>query len=254
MDILQGFGDQLLIGAWLTVRLALASVALGLVLGMLLALMKLSTIGPVRWIANGYTDVFRGLPELLVVLMIYFGAEAAVRALYNDVLGFEGYIEIGPFAGGVLALGLIFGAYSSEVFRGAVQSIPVGQKEAATALGMGRFLAFRRIIMPQVWRVAMPGLGNLYLVTLKDTALVSVIGLNELMRMANVAGRNTRDYFTFLMAAAVIYLTLTLISMAVLAWLERRANRGSSSQGGASGSKPKPPTAEAAEAAEGASS
>jgi polar amino acid transport system permease protein len=222
----QGYGDLLILGAGMTLRLAVGAVALGLVLGLIGAALKLSRSRVARAIGNGYTDLFRGLPELLVVLILYYGAETLLRHVVNDLLGIDSYVEISPFLGGVIALGLIFGAYSSEVFRGAVLSIPKGHVEAAKAFGMTPFMTYRRIILPQVWRVALPGLGNLFLVTLKDTALVSVIGLDELMRAANTAGRSTRDYFTFLMAAAVLYLALTLLSMAVIHVLERRASRG----------------------------
>ncbi|WP_413205277.1 ABC transporter permease [Rhodospirillum sp. A1_3_36] len=222
----QGYGDLLILGAGMTLRLAVGAVALGLVLGLIGAALKLSRSRLARAIGNGYTDLFRGLPELLVVLILYYGAETLLRHVVNDLLGIDSYVEISPFLGGVIALGMIFGAYSSEVFRGAVLSIPKGHVEAAKAFGMTPFMTYRRIILPQVWRVALPGLGNLFLVTLKDTALVSVIGLDELMRAANTAGRSTRDYFTFLMAAAVLYLVLTLLSMAVIHVLERRASRG----------------------------
>lgn len=225
MDV-QGYGGLLLAGCWMTVKLALGTVAVGLVLGLVGAALKLSRRRWVRLIGNGYTDLFRGLPELLVVLIFYYGAEVALRGLFNDVLGLGVAVEISPYVGGVMALGLIFGAYSSEVFRGAVMAIPRGHLEAGRAFGMGPGLIYRRIILPQVWRVALPGLGNLFLVSLKDTALVSVIGLDELMRAANTAGRSTRDYFTFLLAAALLYLALTVISMAVLHLLERRAARG----------------------------
>ncbi|MCF8481203.1 MAG: ABC transporter permease [Rhodospirillum sp.] len=222
----QGYGDLLIQGAGITLRLAVGAVALGLILGLSGAALKLSRNKLARAVGNGYTDLFRGLPELLVVLIFYYGAETLLRHVVNDLLGIDTYVEISPFLGGVLALGLIFGAYSSEVFRGAVLSIPKGHVEAAKSFGMTPFLTYRRIILPQVWRVALPGLGNLFLVTLKDTALVSVIGLDELMRAANTAGRSTRDYFTFLMAAALLYLALTVLSMAVIHLLERRASRG----------------------------
>ncbi|GEO82873.1 ABC transporter permease [Pararhodospirillum oryzae] len=228
----QGYGHLLLAGAGMTVRLALGALAVGLVLGLAGAALKLSNGRIARGIGNAYTDLFRGLPELLVVLIFYYGAEAAVRALLTDVLGLKVVVSFSPYAGGVIALGLIFGAYSSEVFRGAVMAIPRGQVEAARAFGMGPVLTFRRVVLPQVWRVALPGLGNLFLVTLKDTALVSVIGLDELMRSANTAGRSTRDYFTFLLAAAVLYLGLTIITMIVLNFLEKRANRGHLSAAG----------------------
>ncbi|MBK1664590.1 ABC transporter permease [Rhodospirillum rubrum] len=222
----QGYGDLLIKGAAMTIKLVLGAVSFGLVLGLIGTTLKLSRNALARAVGNAYTDLFRGLPELLVVLIMYYGAEALVRWLVNDVLALDVAVSISPYVGGVLSLGLIFGAYASEVFRGAILAIPRGHVEAARAFGMGPLLTYRRIILPQVWRVALPGLGNLFLVSLKDTALVSAIGLNELMRSANIAGRSTRDYFTFLLVAAFLYLAMTMVSMAVIALLERRANRG----------------------------
>lgn len=222
---LSGFGNQLLIGAAVTIELALASLAVGLVLGLLGASAKLSSIKTLQWIANGYTTIIRGIPELLTVLIIYFGATTVLMAVAG-LFGYDEYIEIGPFAAGVTALGLTFGAYATEVFRGALQSIPKGQNEAAVALGMGRVRTFYRIILPQVWRMALPGLGNLFLVLLKDTALVSVVGLDDIMRKANIAVSSTKEPFLFYSAAAVLYLGLTIVSMGVVYFLEKRANRG----------------------------
>ncbi|MBJ7556135.1 ABC transporter permease [Marinomonas spartinae] len=222
---LHGFGDQLLQGALITVELAMASLAVGLVLGLLGAAAKLSSIAPLRWLATIYTTIVRGIPELLTVLIIYFGATIVLMAIASQ-FGYDDYIEVGPFAAGVTALGLTFGAYATEVFRGALQSIPKGQHEAATALGMGAFRKFQRIILPQVWRVALPGLGNLFLVLLKDTALVSIVGLDDIMRKANIAVSSTKQPFLFYATAAVMYLLLTIISMVVVTWLEKRASRG----------------------------
>lgn len=222
---LSGFGNQLLLGAAVTIELALASLAVGLVLGLLGASAKLSSVKTLQWIANGYTTIIRGIPELLTVLIIYFGATTVLMSIAG-MFGYEDYIEIGPFAAGVTALGLTFGAYATEVFRGALQSIPKGQNEAAVALGMGRVRTFYRIILPQVWRMALPGLGNLFLVLLKDTALVSVVGLDDIMRKANIAVSSTKEPFLFYSAAAVLYLGLTIVSMAIVYFLEKRANRG----------------------------
>jgi polar amino acid transport system permease protein len=141
-------------------------------------------------------------------------------------LGHNEFIELSPYAAGITALGLSFGAYATEVFRGAILAIPKGQIEAAHAFGMGRFLTFRRIVLPQVWRIALPGLGNLFLVLLKDTSLISVIGLDELMRAAAIAVGFTREPFTFYLAAAVLYLTMTIVTMAVLNRAERAAQKG----------------------------
>ena len=222
---LYGFGDQLLQGAVITVELALSSLVVGLILGLLGASAKLSSIRSLQWIANAYTTIIRGIPELLTVLIIYFGATSVLMGIAS-LFGYEEYIEIGPFAAGVTALGLTFGAYATEVFRGALQSLPKGQHEAATALGMGTLRKFYRIVLPQVWRIALPGLGNLFLVLLKDTALVSVVGLDDIMRKANVAVSSTKEAFLFYSVAAVMYLILTIISMAVVHFMEQRASRG----------------------------
>jgi polar amino acid transport system permease protein len=222
---LHGFGNQLLIGAGVTLKLAIASLGVGLVLGLLGASAKLSSFAVLRWIANLYTTLIRGIPELLTVLIIYYGATTVLMSIASQ-FGYEEYIEIGPFAAGVTALGLTFGAYATEVFRGALMAIPKGQHEAATALGMGQIRKFYRIILPQVWRIALPGLGNLFLVLLKDTALVSVVGLDDIMRKANIAVSSTKEPFLFFAAAAVLYLILTIVSMVLVHYMEKFANRG----------------------------
>lgn len=222
---LHGFGDQLLLGAVVTLELALSSLVVGLILGLLGASAKLSSIKILQWIANGYTTIIRGVPELLTVLIIYFGATSVLMAIAS-LFGYDEYIEVGAFAAGVTALGLTFGAYATEVFRGALQSIPKGQHEAATVLGMSSMRKFHRIILPQVWRIALPGLGNLFLVLLKDTALVSVVGLEDIMRKANVAVSSTKEPFLFYLVAAFMYLGLTIVSMVLVSYMEKRANRG----------------------------
>ncbi len=224
MDLL-GFGDQLLAGTWMTVRLALASLFFGVILGMLGASAKQSGFLPFRLIGGFYTTVIRGIPELLIVLMIYFGASVVLMGIASK-FGYDEYIEINPFMAGVIALSLTFGGYATEVFRGAFQAIDNGQYESAQSLGMSSTRTFFIIILPQVWRYALPGLGNLFLVLLKDTALVSVIGLEDLMRKTTVAVSFTREPFTFYLAAAFIYLTLTIFSMVLIHKMEKRANRG----------------------------
>lgn len=221
---LHGFGPALLEGTWMTIRLSLASVALGLLLGLLGASAKISGNILLRGAGGLYTSVVRGIPETLWVLMAYFGTVS----LMNYLGSFFGnpYLTLNPFLAGTLALGLCFGAYATEVFRGALLSIPPGQKEAGLALGMSNMRIFWRITLPQLWRVALPGLGNLYLILLKDTALVSLITLEEVLRKAQVAANATREPFTFYFTTALIYLGLTVIIMAALHWFERRANRG----------------------------
>lgn len=220
-----GFGDELLIGAAITVQLALAALAFGILLGLALAAAKLSQSLVLRGLAEGYALVIRGIPEFLVVLVIFFGSGEALRGLLG-ALGHTGYVEVSAFAAGTIALGLVFGAFSSEVFRGAFLAVPRGQMEAALACGMTRWQAFRRVRMPQMWRFAIPGLGNLWMVLLKDTSLVSVIALDELLRWSNVAAETTREPFTFYLAAAVIYLALTIVSDGARVRLEAYAARG----------------------------
>ncbi len=220
---LQGFGHLLLSGSWMTMQLALTSLVFGLMLGLLGAAAKLSRSPVARGIAVGYTTIIRGIPELLLVLTLYFGG-AQVLMWAASFFGYDEYIEVGPFAAGVAALSIAFGAYSTEVFRMAMLEIPKGQSEAAQAMGMTRNQTFLRITMPQLWRLALPGLGNLFQVLLKDTALVSVVGLNELMRQASVGAASTKEPFTFYMAAAVLYLGLTLLATLFTMYMERVCN------------------------------
>lgn len=221
---IRGFGDQLLAGTMVTIELAMASLVLGLILGLLAASARLSGNKVARGISVGYTTLIRGIPELLTVLIIYFGAATLLMSIAST-FGYDEYIEIGPFAAGVVALGLTFGAYASEVFRGAMMAIPKGQREAGLVIGMSSFKIFYRITLPQLWRLALPGLGNLFLVLLKDTALVSVVGLDDLMLKTRDAVSFTKEPFTFYLAAACIYLVLTIISMVFIHYMEKRNNR-----------------------------
>ena len=223
--VLHGFGVQLAAGTLVTAGLALASLAGGLLLGIAGAAARMSRRRPLRAAALGYTTAVRGVPELLVVLIVYFGASAAIGRV-AALFGVTGFYELNPFLAGVSALSLTFGAYATEVLRGAFLAVPPGQVEAARALGLTRVQAFRHVLLPQVWRTALPGLGNLFLVLLKDTSLVSVVGLDELMRKSAIAVSYTREPFTFYLAAALIYLAMTAFSMAGIQALERRAGRG----------------------------
>ena len=222
---LHGFGDQLLFGTLMTIRVAAGALVLGLALGLLGAVAKLSKSRIARGVAGFYTTVIRGLPELLVVLIIYFGSSSILTSIaskFSDVK----FVELSPYLSGVIALGLTFGAYATEVFRGAFLAIPQGQAEAANALGMHKWQVFRLVTLPQLWRIALPGLGNLFLVLLKDTSLVSIIGIEELMRQTKIAVGFTKEPFTFYFTAAIIYLLLTIITMRLLHKAEQRANRG----------------------------
>ena len=218
---LYGFGPALAAGALMTVKLALTALCLGLVLGLLGALAKTSPYKPVRWLGSTYSTLVRGVPELLWVLLIYFGSVNAVRAL-GEFLGMPD-LTLSAFAAGVIALGLCFGAYATEVFRGAILAIPKGNREA---VGLTKPRIFTRLVLPQMWRIALPGLGNLFMILMKDTALVSVIGLEEIMRQAQNAVTFAKHPFTFYMVAAVMYLGLTVLAMGTLHVLEKRAARG----------------------------
>ncbi len=221
---LQGFGHQLLLGAWMTIRLALAALVLGLGLGLLGAVMKSSRLRPLRIAGDLYSTLFRGVPEFVVVLLIYFGSTSVLTTVSGWFGG--GFVELSPFAAGTFALAVCFGAYATEVFRGALLTIPYGQYEAGQALGLSKARIFRRIVLPQLWRIALPGLGNLFMVLMKDTALVSVIGLEEIMRKAQIATGATKEPFTFYLAAACMYLCITIVATIGLQLLERRTNRG----------------------------
>lgn len=220
---LQGYGNLLLQGTWVTVKLGVVSLLLGLVFGLIGAACKVSGIRPLQWLAGAYTTLVRGIPELLFVLFIYFVGDMLFKALAKAA-GYTNYVEISAFWAGVMALSVMFGAYATEVFRMALQEIPKGQWEAAQSIGMHPRQTFFRIILPQMWLVALPGLGNLTLVLLKDTALVSLIGMKDLMFFASRAAQSTQEPFTFYMAAALVYLLLTTVIMLCLRYADNYAN------------------------------
>lgn len=221
---LYGFGPALAAGALMTVKLALSALCLGLLLGLAGALAKTSGNRPLQWLGGFYSTLVRGIPELLWVLLIYFGTVNGLRSI-GLTLG-VGSLELSPFAAGVIALGLCFGAYATEVFRGAILAIPKGHREAGLALGLSTSRIFIRLVLPQMWRIALPGLGNLFLILMKDTALVSVISLEEIMRNAQNAVTVSKQPFTFYMVAALMYLSLTVVAMVALHFMEKRASRG----------------------------
>lgn len=221
----EGWGDELAAGAWLTIRLALVTLPFGLLLGLGIALAKESSNSYVRAVGNVYTTVFRGLPELLTLFVIYNMVQIGANRL-AQIIAPGSQFEISGFAAGVVALGVVFGAFSSEVFLGAIRAIPKGQMEAGRSLGLSPWRSFRLVTLPQLWRLALPGLGNLWLVLLKDTSLVSVIALNDLLRQTQVAVGVTKEPFFFYLIACLIYLFFTLISQAGIGRLEANANRG----------------------------
>ncbi|HRY26403.1 MAG: ABC transporter permease [Geminicoccaceae bacterium] len=221
-----GWGDQMALGALVTLAVAICAYALGIVVGAGLAAMKLSGLPPLRWIAQAYTTVIRGIPELLVIYLVFFGGGAALRAIASGMFGYEGYVDLPIFLTGTICIGASAGAYSAEVIRGAVLVVPKGQIEAAIAVGMTRRQRFWRVLVPQVARYALPGLGNIWQFTLKDTSLISVIGLVEIMRQAAIAAGSTKEPFTFYVVAALLYLGLTSLSNRGFLRAESWANRG----------------------------
>ncbi|WP_111429971.1 ABC transporter permease subunit [Rhodobacteraceae bacterium DSL-40] len=221
MDSVIEYLPLLLQGLRTTLLLAVSTAVLGLALGMLLALAKLSRHGWLRAPVFAITNFLRGIPEFLVLLVIYFGGTQLLGALLPGA-----GLEMGPFAAGLTALTLVFGAYASETFRAAFLSVPKGQIEAGRAYGFNAWQCFRHIQLPQIWRVAIPGLGNLWQGSVKDTALVSIVGLDDLMRKSSQAAQSTREPFTFYLVASLMFLVITVVSMWIIAALERRASRG----------------------------
>ena len=237
---LKGYEWSLVEGAWITLQVALLSLVLAMILGMLGALAKLSPYRPARAIATFYTTVIRGIPDLVLMMLIFFGGQMLLNdSLYriNEFLNeyfassdpnhewtsyLPDYVEISPFIAGILTIGFIFGAYMAETFRGAILAVDKGELEAGKAYGMSSFLSFRRILLPQMIRHALPGFGNNWLVLLKTTALVSVIGLDDMVRKGALAAGTTQMPFTFYMAVAVIFLLFTSLSTSGLKWAERK--------------------------------
>jgi polar amino acid transport system permease protein len=219
-----GWGDELAAGAWLTIRLALATLPFGLAFGFLVALAKDSRH---RWLSipgNIFTTVFRGLPELLTLFIVYYGGQAALQSLVGLVS--DAHVEVPGFVAGVVALGLVFAAYASEVFLGALRSITRGQYEAAHALGLRTVPTMWLVVLPQLIRLALPGLANLWLVLLKDTSLVSVIALDDLLRRTGVAVGATKAPLFFYSVALLIYLSLSIVSSIGIHGIERWSDRG----------------------------
>lgn len=222
---LRGFGPLLLEGTWMTIKLSLLSLALSIVLGLLGASAKLAGSPLLRVPAQLYTTLIRGVPDLVLMLLIYYSLQTGLTML-TDALEWE-YIEIDPFSAGVITLGFIYGAYFTETFRGAILSVPRGQVEAAIAYGLGRSQRFRYVVFPQMMRFALPGIGNNWQVLLKATALVSIIGLADLVKASQDAGKSSYQLFYFLVVAAFIYLMITSASNLALRWAERHYATGS---------------------------
>ena len=237
--MLKGYGAVILDGAWLTLQLALSSMALAIVLGLIGVALRLSPVRWLAWLGDLYATVIRGIPDLVLMMLLFFGGQVFVNFLcgsinehLNDWLTQRNpahewtsyvpdYVDISPFIAGVLTIGFIFGAYMAETFRGAILAVDRGQLEAAAAYGMTPAQVFRRVLFPQMVRHALPGFGNNWLVLLKTTALVSVIGLDDMVRKAGLAAGTTQLPFTFYMAVALIFLVFTAFSTTLLKWAER---------------------------------
>lgn len=210
---LKGYGWMFFEGAKLTVWVGVCAMMIAILLGLIGAWGRLSRVAGARLAARTYTTVFRGVPELVLILMVYYGIPTLIQDALESFTGQNVILDLNPFVAGVLSIGFIYGAFATEVFRGAFLAVPAGQIEAARAMGMGPTLAFRRVILPQMWRFALPGLGNVWMVLIKATALISVIQLPELMRNTDIAARATRLPFTCYFAASLIYLGITIVSM-----------------------------------------
>ncbi len=220
-----GWGDELFYATLMTIAVAITAMLIGFFFALIFTPLKLSKNKFFNLIANSYTTVIRGVPELLVIYLFFFGGSAAVMFVAS-IFGYGEYIEINAFITGAFSIGIISGAYSTEVFRGAIQSIDKGQFEAANVLGLGKFGKFFKIILPQTLRLALPNLSNVWQITLKDTSLISVTGLVEIMRQSYVAAGSTRDPLFFYSFAAILYLMLTFLSMKLINKLEVKYNRG----------------------------
>jgi arginine/ornithine transport system permease protein len=222
---LHGYGPSILEGTLLTIEVSLASLAISMALGIMGALAKLSPSKPLQLTAQTYTTIIRGIPDLVLMLLVFFGGQVFINQM-GPLMGYEDYIDINPFMAGVSTIGFIFGAYMTETFRGAILAVPKGQIEAAYAYGMSRRQTFLRILLPQMIRHAIPGFGNNWLVLVKTTALVSIIGLDDMVRKAALAAGATRKPFTFYIVVAINYLIITSISVTALKWLEDRYSAG----------------------------
>jgi histidine transport system permease protein len=221
---LYGYGPQLLQGLLVTLELSLLSLALAFVLGLASASMRLSKSNALARLSGVYTTLIRGVPDLVTMLILFYGVQMLLNHATESLEWAQ--ITIDPFAAGVLTLGFIYGAYFSETFRGAFLALPKGPIEAAYAFGMTRRQVFVRIVFPQMMRFALPGIGNNWQVLMKSTALVSIIGLNDLVRVANQAGKASYQFFFFIGLSALIYLFLTTCSMLLLRRMEQYYSTG----------------------------
>ena len=229
MDLLSfgktGWGDELFYATLMTIVVSITAMLIGFLFSLIFTPLKLSNNKFLNFIANSYTTVIRGVPELLVIYLFFFGGSGAIMYVAS-IFGYFEYIEINAFITGSVAIGIISGAYSTEVFRGAIQSVDKSQFEACKVLGFKKHIYFLKVIMPQMLRLAIPNLSNVWQITLKDTSLISVTGLVEIMRQSYIAAGSTRDPLFFYSFAAILYLTITFFSMKLINKLEVKYSRG----------------------------
>nr|WP_194687993.1 arginine ABC transporter permease ArtQ [Vibrio sp. S17_S38] len=214
--MLSGYSLALVDASLLTIELAFSSLAVGLILSVIFAGGEMSRLRAISWPTTALVTIIRGLPELLVVLFIFFGSSQILFYVTGE------YIEVSPFLSGVIALSLIFASYAAQTLRGALKAVPKGQREAANALGLGKKRAFIRIVLPQAIRHALPGLTNQWLVLLKDTALVSLIGVTDLLKQAQLTSAATHQSFTWYATAAMVYLVITLITQRIVKLINKK--------------------------------
>ena len=222
--MLYGYSQVIIQGTLVTLELAISSVILALVIGLIGAGGKLSKSRIISGFFGCYTTLIRGVPDLVLMLLIFYGLQIALNSV-TESLGLT-QIDIDPMSAGIITLGFIYGAYFTETFRGAFMAVPRGQIEAATAFGFSGSQIFRRILFPAMMRFALPGIGNNWQVILKATALVSLLGLNDVVKATQLAGKGTYQPFYFAIVAGVVYLIFTTLSNGVLLWLERRYSLG----------------------------
>ncbi|EOI7413552.1 histidine ABC transporter permease HisQ [Yersinia enterocolitica] len=222
--MLDGYSKLIFEGALVTLELALCSVLLSVIIGLIGAGGKLSSNRLLSGLFECYTTLIRGVPDLVLMLLIFYGLQIVLNSI-TESLGFA-QINIDPLSAGIITLGFIYGAYFTETFRGAYMAVPNGQIEAARAFGFSSSQIFRRIMFPAMMRYALPGIGNNWQVILKATALVSILGLNDVVKATQLAGKGTYQPFFFALAAGVVYLIFTTLSNGILLWLERRYSHG----------------------------
>lgn len=221
---LEGFGSMILDGTISTIKLALLSMLFSVVLGLIGASAKLSKSRTLRNLATAYTTLIRSVPDLVIMLLLFYSLQMGLNNI-TEALGFN-QIDINPFLAGVITLGFIYGAYFTETFRGAYQSVHAGQHEAAIAYGLTPTTAFRRVMFPQMMRYALPGIGNNWQVVVKATALVSIIGLTDIVKVTQDAGKSSMQLFYFSLVGGLIYLAITTVSNGVLVWLQIHYSAG----------------------------